>query len=315
MRRGITAAPAEIMLASITESTLKQYQSPINAWREYCNTNNLDFFSSSIPNIISFLTDRFNRGSSYNTLNSTRSALSLIIGPRLSEDDRIKRFLKGVFKLRPTIPKYDHVWDVSLVLNHFKNNNSNNNMSLEDLTKKAVTLIAISTGHRIQTISLIMINNIVQNVNQLQINIPDCIKTTAPGRYQPNLIIPFFQDEPKICPAKTLIDYMHRTKDHRSDVKNIFITYKKPYKKATVSTISRWIKDTLKNSGININIFTAYSTRHASTSAAAKKGVNIDEIRRTAGWTSQSQTFAKFYNRPIINQPNFARAVLSDGDN
>lgn len=310
MRRGMSSASADIMLASITESTLRQYHSALNAWCEYCTLNNIDIYNGSIPNIIAFLTYKFHSGSSYSTLNSIKSALTLIIGPRLSEDDRVKRFLRGVFKLRPSMPKYEQIWDVSVVLNYLRSLGLNSSLSLKELSKKTATLLAIATGHRIQTFSLIKIQHIAKSSTKLEIKIPDAIKTTSPGRCQPILVLPFFRDDLVICPAKAVLDYMFRTKDYRGDLDRLFLTFKRPFKKASISTISRWIKETLKDSGIDISVFTAYSTRHASTTAAANRGVNIDDIRRTAGWTAQSQTFAKFYNRPIINQGGFARAII-----
>lgn len=62
--------------------------------------------------------------------------------------------------------------------------------------------------------------------------------------------------------------------------------------------ISTLPKNTMKLSGIDINTSTAHSNRHASTSIAYKRGVDIDTIRRTAGWSKDSLTFAKFYNKP-----------------
>ena len=42
--------------------------------------------------------------------------------------------------------------------------------------------------------------------------------------------------------------------------------------------------------------FGAHSTRSASTSAAASKGLPIDAVLTAAGWSSAS-TFTKFYRR------------------
>lgn len=68
----------------------------------------------------------------------------------------------------------------------------------------------------------------------------------------------------------------------------------------------------LTNSGIDTSKFTSHSTRHASTSKASEKGINIEVIRKAAGWTANSSTFARFYKRPIVNNPNaFAKAVCS----
>ncbi|KAI8440715.1 hypothetical protein MSG28_009058 [Choristoneura fumiferana] len=77
---------------------------------------------------------------------------------------------------------------------------------------------------------------------------------------------------------------------------------KRPHRDATAQSISRWIKQVLAKSGVDVSIFSAHSTRHAATSTAAAAGVSIDVIRKTAGWTATSQTFAKFYNRSIIDE-------------
>ncbi|KAL4720573.1 hypothetical protein ACJJTC_012328 [Scirpophaga incertulas] len=56
-----------------------------------------------------------------------------------------------------------------------------------------------------------------------------------------------------------------------------------------------------------------HSTRHASTSRAARLGINIDTIRATAGWTGTSTVFAKFYNRSVCENSldDFSTAILN----
>lgn len=101
------------------------------------------------------------------------------------------------------------------------------------------------------------------------------------------------------------------TKQYRtSDMNRLFLTYKKPYKEANKQSISRWIRIMLTNSGLDTAIFSAHTTRHAATSAAARKGVLLDTIFRTAGWTRRSTTFAKFYNKPLAEQGEFSMAIL-----
>ncbi|KAI8441190.1 hypothetical protein MSG28_009421 [Choristoneura fumiferana] len=90
-------------------------------------------------------------------------------------------------------------------------------------------------------------------------------------------------NKPEICPGQALLAYMDKTKAIRNNCDQLLIAFKKPHKQITSQTISRWIKLTLNKSGIDTSIFTAHSTRHASTSAANRLGVNIDTIRKTAG--------------------------------
>ena len=44
--------------------------------------------------------------------------------------------------------------------------------------------------------------------------------------------------------------------------------------------------------------FTGYSVKHATTSKAYSKGVSIERIKKAAGWTEKSKTFAKYYKKP-----------------
>lgn len=300
------------MLASLSDSSLKQYEVCFKRWNNFCLQNATDVYESSIPTVIYFLTQLFNSGSQYGTLNTYRSALSLIIGSHISTDDRIKRFLKGVYRLRPPRPKYNVTWDTSKVLDGLSDWYPNETLSLENLTKKCVSLLALATSQRVQTLQKILISNIETHTSMIKIKIPDLLKTSKAGANQPLLSIPFFTDKPSICPATTLQCYIRKTSSLRQG-ENLFIAYKKPHKIVSTQTISRWIKKTLEDCGIDVSMFTAHSTRHASTSRAYQKGVNIDSIRKTAGWSGTSTTFGKFYNRIITNegeQISVARAVF-----
>ena len=80
----------------------------------------------------------------------------------------------------------------------------------------------------------------------------------------------------------------------------LLISFNKPYQAVSRYTIRRWIKQVLSNSGIDTNVFSAYSTRSASVSAANSKGVPLGKILSAGGW-SRASTFSKYYNKPIVN--------------
>lgn len=170
------------------------------------------------------------------------------------------------------------------------------------------TLLALATGQRVQTLSLIKCLNIKELNSGIKIYIPEPIKTSGPNRKQPCLDLPNFSEDPSLCVASLVRQYLKLTKDLRSpDQDQLFITFKKPHKPASKQTISRWIKTILKAAGVDTSIFTAHSTRHASTSAALR----LDIIKKSASWSKDSSTFAKFYNRPLQNCENLLTAVFS----
>lgn len=178
----------------------------------------------------------------------------------------------------------------------------NDTLSLDKITHKCTALLALATGQRTQTLSLIKLPNINTYDNRIVITITDLVKTSGIGRAQPVLDLPFFVDKPNICPATCVIAYVSATAPIRPmSETNLLLTYRKPHKAASSQTIGRWIKQTLEVSGVDTSVFRAHSTRHAATSTALRTGVSIETIRRCAGWTGHSTVFANFYNRPIVN--------------
>lgn len=304
------------MCASLSENSAKQYGVAFKKWFTFCKIHNIDTYEASIPQVIFFLTEMFHTGVQYGSLNSYRSALSLIINTKIGTDDRVTRLFKGFYRLRPPLPKYNVTWNPTTVLNLLENWYPHDEISIEMLTKKVVTLLALVTAHRVQTLSKINIQNIeVITDDKIIIKITDLIKTSRVRSLQPSLVLPFFEENPKICPANALLDYKNRTHCLRND-DQLFISFKKPYKAVCSQSISRWIKEVLEKSGIDTNIFSAHSTRHASTSTAHKCGVSLDLIRKTAGWSESSSVFAKFYHKSVItdNRNNFALSILSQSD-
>lgn len=297
-------------MSSISSSTLKQYSSTLKHWWHFCQSKKINVYTFSIEWTMQFLMELFEGGASYGSLNCARSALALIISPNLGSNLELKRFFKGLYNLRPNRPKYSFTWDPSIVLSYLKDFYPNENLSLDKLTSKLVTLLALITAHRVQTLSFIELDNIHKNEAGFQIWISSHTKTSGLNKSQPILYVPYFLKDPRLCVAMTLDTYLEKTKDVRCGIPKLFLTTKKPYKAASTQSISRWIKNTLYQSGVDTKIFTAHSTRHSSTSVANRKGINIDLIKSTAGWTSRSNTFATFYNRPVVNHNSFALAIL-----
>lgn len=117
----------------------------------------------------------------------------------------------------------------------------NEEIFLEALSKKFVTLLALVTGHR--TLSLIKIKNIERFEEFMEIKIPDT-KTSRINRKQPLLILPVYEKDTNICVA-TLESYLTRTQTFRGSERSLFIACKKPCKIVTTQTPSRWIKEML----------------------------------------------------------------------
>lgn len=298
------------MVAALASSTQRQYAGPLKMWFAFCARRGTDPYKGKSNDLLIFLTEKFDEGYAYGSLNSMRAAVSLILPENTSNNNSITKFFRGVFKLRPTRPKYDEIWDVSVVFRELEKWWPLDSLDLPKLTKRLAILLALATAQRVQTLSAIRLSNLRRYTDRIEIIISDLIKTSRPGFRQKPLVLPLFQEKQRLCTMKTLEAYILITEPIRKDCDQLFLTYKKPYTSASKDTISRWIRDGLKQCGIN-PVYTAHSTRHASTSAALAKGLSLDIIRSTAGWSKDSEVFAKHYNRPI-NKGGFASTIFED---
>lgn len=112
------------------------------------------------------------------------------------------------------------------------------------------------------------------------------------------MIFRHFDEQPALFIVSLLRLYISKTENNSltEPPSALFLTFKKPIRNASTQTISRWIKLTLSEGGIDTSVFTTHSTRHATSSAAARGGITVEDIRKAAGWSQTSLTFANFYN-------------------
>lgn len=296
------------MEKSLSDNTIKQYNTTLKLWWDFCNRFSISPFEPQISQVLTFFQELLESTTNvFGSFNTHRSALSLITSVNLGEDLHIKRFMKGIFRLRPPKPRYDCTWEPQQVLKFLQKTDISN---LKQLSYKLVTLLALATGQRVQTLGLIMRENIHFSDSGVKILVPDPIKTSKPKSFQPCLNLPYLRENPQLCVASTLKKYLDETADLRQSNDNLFITFKKPHRPASKQSLSRWIKDTLSAAGIDTTIFTAHSTRHSSTSKAQRKGLSLDVIRNSAGWSKNSETFARFYNRPLSETGSFLNSVF-----
>ncbi|XP_066590898.1 uncharacterized protein [Prorops nasuta] len=314
LRQGFGRETIEVLIQSISDTTLKQYSRFLVEWAKYCQNINTNIYNPKIESVADFLCKKHASGASFSTINTCRAALSLILGEKVGKNAVISRLLKGMYNVKPSKPKYDKIYDLDPVILELEKLYPLEELSLPDLTNKLIVLLALITAHRKQTISLIKISNIVRTNSGYEIKIPQRVKNSGIGVGQPLLVLPEFSERPQLCVVKTINEYLKVTKELRGDCDSLFLTTTKPFRKASKDTLSRWLRSFLIGCGVDRE-FTPHSLRHAATSAALKRGVSISIIKRLAGWSEKSTVFNRFYNRPIVKDKNeFARAVVLRND-
>ena len=218
--------------------------------------------------------------------------------------------MQGVFNSRPPKPRYTCIWDVGTVLGYMKTMPPPQELSLTKLSWKLVTLLALSNADRASDLQLLDINYLHISEVSAEFRVDGLGKTRRSGPPR-QVTYPRFES-PEICPVATLEAYIDRSKPIRGNTTALFVSTKKPHKRVTTSTLSRWMKCMLEASGIDVKIFKGHSVRTAAASAAHKAGASIRDILKAGNWKRES-TFNRFYNKPLCNNKDssFCKTVLN----
>ena len=119
----------KVITASWREGTTVQYQSCLKKWIEFCKKKKKKkraMLSPDLPVVLDLLTMLHENGLSYSNVNTARSMLSSILQLNINSSLPIgqlpilKRFMKGICELRPSLPRYTATWDLSTLLNNFR---------------------------------------------------------------------------------------------------------------------------------------------------------------------------------------------------
>ena len=135
-------------------------------------------------------------------------------------------------------------------------------------------------------------------------------KQSRQGTKIAEFFFPSFPRNRKICPVRSINCYLDRTLRLRGGEPKLFLSFIKPHKPVTSTTIARWLRTVLEQAGIDSAVFGAHSTRGASSSAAARGGITTEDILKAANWSSES-VFQRFYHKQV-DKAAYGRAVIGE---
>ena len=99
-------------MQAMEERSRKQYTTYLQRWRLYCSQRDIDPIFPPVAAGINFLGELFHQGIGYSALNMARSALQLYRCLQYNIwDTLVCRIIKGVFELRPSLPRDQEIWD------------------------------------------------------------------------------------------------------------------------------------------------------------------------------------------------------------
>ena len=142
----------ETLLSAWRPNTTKSYTSAWNMWNSRCVEHHCDPISPPLPADLNFLCSQFLAGHAYRSLNVYRSALSAILpqldAQKVGSHQPLSQFLRGVFHLRPPLPRYTETWDVSKAICFLKSLGSNSVLSTKMLTQKLAMFLSLTVPSR-----------------------------------------------------------------------------------------------------------------------------------------------------------------------
>ena len=164
-----------------------------------------------ISQVLNFLAGLYDKQLSYSTLNTTRSALSSILHMdtcrNFGSHPLTVRFMKGGFEKRPPHPRYNKIWDESLVLKYLASLDPVDTLTLKDLTLKLLMLLLLVTGQRGQSTHLLNIVTMHLSDTSCVFNLTSHTKTSQAGKPVSTITVQEFKQDCCICPVKALKEY------------------------------------------------------------------------------------------------------------
>ena len=138
-------------------------------------------------------------------------------------------------------------------------------------------------------------------------------KSWRQGQNPTTLEFIVFSQDKDLCFVSAMEEYFNRTWEWRrvNNEAQFLLNYIQPHKQMKPSTISSWLKNVLKSSGINFALFTTHSTRSAIVSKSSASGLSMTEIFEQET-LSNKFTCQRFYKKDFVPIPveNFQSNVM-----
>ena len=139
---------------------------------------------------------------------------------------------------------------------------------LKVLSFNLVVLLAITSGQRCQTLTNLDISSMKKTEKYYLYQFKNHMKQNQPGHVVTSFYVPKYCGQ-ELCTYRTLENYPERTLPARA-VEHIalLLSYVKPFSPVGSSTVGRWIKNLLEQSGVDTSVFKAHSTGATSARKA-----------------------------------------------
>ena len=223
---------SDIILSSWRSGTQAQYKSAWSKWSSWCAEKQEDPVSCDISCFLEFLSELFDSGLQYRTINVYRSAISAshlsVEGSSIGSHQLVSHFMKGIYELRPPQPQVFTTWDVGTVLRYLKKFHPAGTLSLKMLTLKLVMLSALVSASRCSYLYQFDLKyHYIKDENYFFV-VAGLVKGSTPKKPHMEIRLPSFPEDPALCSFSYCQEYIRRTQTYRPDSSSkdlMFLSY------------------------------------------------------------------------------------------
>ena len=290
------------LLKELRESSIRQYETAWTSLLRYVRLKKLCSFSETI--ILEFFVWLFENGPlQANTIASYKSALKkpLRLGFNIHLDsEHFLELSRAFFHIRPPPPMVEPQWSLNKVLNFLKTRRFTVNPSLEDLTLKALFLLALASGRRVGELhSLIRRRGFIvfgerYNWVRLHPNPQFLAKNETASFRRGPILINAFKTNPNthhlLCPVNALRTFLSASKG--LNLPTLFFN-PRTHAPCTKARISQLIRRVVKLSQPGIYA-RAHDLRKFATVQAFFANMSLEEIRSAGFWSSNKTIAARY---------------------
>ena len=148
-------------------------------------------------------------------VNTASSASSLILEPQhditFGKHPLVQRFIKGIFRLRPSLSRYTCRYDATVALRYSRNIAPLQEIFLKDMSLKLAMLLCLLTSYRDQVLPSLGVTSIHLKEEEYVFFIKDTMKTTRPGGHIAPIELKCYPEDESICPIKQITHYLWMT--------------------------------------------------------------------------------------------------------
>jgi hypothetical protein len=314
-QKGLSQEAIEFLDGAQRSGTKKTYDNGWNLWVTWCQKHKIDFEEYHVQNILTFLID--NQHYSTQHLNTIRSSIASVFKYIHPEEEPIalQPLIQEFFSSKRNQPvdvPAEHklkTWDIDIVIKYlYCNFGDNEAISLKDLQLKTITLLCIATMARPRSdVGQIQYRDVILQHDDQGKLLGAIIHFRQPKETQVKSCSMGIANDVAICPVVTLNLFIQRTIPLRTKLPTEhklflgFIDDENKVCSARSGTIASWVKEVMKNAGVDTSLYGPHSIRSASSTKAVERGHTIEEVKEHANWSRNTQTFERFYYKPTTS--------------